>query len=98
MSDYRNSSDPARRDVPYDLNARTSNVASGWIAAGVFLVLVIGLAFGIGHAPNHDNNNSAANNPPPTATQPAPSGPAGRTYTTTPMSPPQNPVPSQAQP
>jgi hypothetical protein len=28
MSDYRNPNDPLHRDSPYDLNARTSNVAS----------------------------------------------------------------------
>ena len=37
MSDYRNPNDPLQRDLPYDLNARTGNVASGWIAGGVFL-------------------------------------------------------------
>jgi hypothetical protein len=101
MSDYNNPNDPSRRDSPYDLNARRGNAASGWIAGGVFLVIIIGLAFGIGHMPNRaDNGNAAANNAP--ATQPAPSGPATRTYSPTPMSPGQNPgsapSPAPAQP
>jgi len=95
MSDYNNPNDPSRRDSPYDLNARSGNVASGWIAGAVFLVIVLGLAFGIGHMPNHGNSNTVANNAPPPATQPAPSGPATHTYSPTPMSPPQNPAPAQ---
>jgi hypothetical protein len=98
MSDYRNPNDLSRRDSPYDPNAPTSKVASGWIAAGVFLVLIIALAFGIGHMPNHAGNNTVANNAPPPATQPAQGGPASRTYSPTPMSPAQNPNPSQPQP
>jgi hypothetical protein len=93
MSDYSNLNDPSRRDPPADLNARDG--ASGWIAGGVFLVIIIGLAFGIGHMPNHTNNNSMANNTPPPATQPAPSGPASRTYSPTPMSPAQSPTSAQ---
>jgi hypothetical protein len=101
MSDYRNPNDPSWRDSPYNFNARSGNVASGWIAGGVFLVIVIGLAFGVGHMPNHGNNspnNTTANNTSMPATQPAPSGPAGRTYSPTPMSPmespEQNPAPA----
>jgi hypothetical protein len=96
MSDYRNPNDPLQRDSPYDLNARTGNAASGWIAGAVFLVIVIGIAFGIGHMPNQANTNTTGNNVP--ATQPAPSGPASRTFSPTPMSPPQTPTPAPAQP
>jgi hypothetical protein len=95
MSDYNNPNDPSRRDSPYDPNVRAGNAASGWIAGGVFLVIILGLAFGVGHMPNHGNSNSVANNTPPPATQPAPSGPATHTYSATPMSPPQNPAPAQ---
>jgi hypothetical protein len=95
MSDYRNPNDPSRRDSPYDLNARTDNVASGWIAGGVFLVIIIGLAFGVGHMPNHGNSNMVVNNAPP-ATQPAPSGPASRTYSPVPMNPAMSPAPNPA--
>jgi hypothetical protein len=99
MSDYRNPNDLLQRDSPYDLNARTGNVASGWIAGGVFLVILIGLVFGIGHLPNQAKQNTPVNNASPMA-QPAPSGPATRTYSPTPMSPVQNPAqtPAPAQP
>jgi hypothetical protein len=90
MSDYRNPDDPSRPDSPYDLNGRTGNAASGWIAGGVFLVIIIGLAFGVGHMPNHGNDTPATDTSAP-ATQPAPSGPASRTYSPTPMSPMQSP-------
>jgi hypothetical protein len=94
MSDYRNLNDPSRRDSPYDLNARTRNAASGWIAGGVLLLILIGLAFGVGHMPNQGNSNTVANNTPPPATESTPSGPAGRTYSPTPMSPTQTPTPN----
>ena len=97
MSDYNNPNDPSRHDSPYDLNARSANAASGWIAGGVFLVVIIGLAFSIGHMPNHGNNNTAVNNAPLPATQPGQSGPASRTYSPTPMSPAQSPAQNPAQ-
>lgn len=102
MSDYRNPNDALQRNSPCDLNARTGNTASGWIAGGVFLVIVIGLVFGIGHMPNQANHSTTVNNAPPPMLQPAPSGPAGRTYSPTPMSsvqgPAQTPAPAQPQP
>jgi hypothetical protein len=98
MSDYNNPNDPSRRDSSYDLNARSRNAASGWIAGGVFLVIIIGLAFGVGHMPNHGKNDSTAvNGSPPPATQPAPSGPATRTYSPAPSPTPMSPMPNPAQ-
>ena len=47
--DYRN--DPLRRDPAYDPDARAMNATWGWIAAAVFLVVVLAVAFGIGHEP-----------------------------------------------
>jgi hypothetical protein len=96
MSDYRNPNDPLQRDSPYDLSSRIGNVASGWVAGGVFLVIVIGLVLGIGHMPNQANHNTTVNNATPPVAQP--SGPASRTYSPTPMSPEQNPAPAPAQP
>jgi len=96
MSDYRNPNDPSWHDSPYDLNARAGNATSGWIAGGVFLVIIVGLAFGIGHMPNHGNHDTVTNSIPPPATQPAPSGPARQTYSPTPMSPAQNPAQNSA--
>ena len=68
------------------------------IAGGVFLVIVIGLVFGIGHMPNQSTQSTTVNNAPPPMTQPAPAGTASRTYSPTPMSPPQTPAPAQPQP
>ena len=51
MSDYRNQDfndpnldDPLRRDVSPD--ARASNATWGWIAAAIFVVAVLAVAFG----------------------------------------------------
>ena len=64
MSDYRNSefdyrNDPLRRDPAYDPDARAMNATWGWIAAAVFIVVVLAVAFGIGHEPN---TKTASNN------------------------------------
>ena len=69
--DYRNADDPSRRDVSYDPDSRAMNAAWGWIAAALFLVVVLAVAFGIGHQPNTMNtaSNDAA---PPAATHMAP--------------------------
>jgi hypothetical protein len=74
MSDYRNSefgNDPLRRDPSYDPDARAMNATWGWIAAAVFIVVVLAVAFGIGHEPN---TRTASNNDvtPPAATRMAP--------------------------
>ena len=71
MSDYRNPNDPFQRDSPYDLNARTDNAASGWIAGGVLLAIVIGVALGIGHMPNQSNHSTTINNASPPMAQPS---------------------------
>jgi hypothetical protein len=77
MSDYRNPDndfrdpeDPYRRDVKLDPDARAANAAWGWIAAAVFLVVVLAVAFGVGHQPGQPNTNTASNEVnPPAATQ-----------------------------
>ena len=72
MSDYRNEfgNDPLRRDPPYDPDARAMNATWGWIAAAVFIVVVLAVEFGIGHEPN---TNTASNDvTPPAATRMAP--------------------------
>jgi hypothetical protein len=78
MSDYRNSefdyrNDPLRRDPAYDPDARAMNATWGWIAAAVFIVVVLAVAFGIGHEPNQSGTNTASNDVmPPAATRMAP--------------------------
>ena len=87
MSDYN---DPMRRDEPYDLNARSSSW--GWIAGAVLVVILVALAFGVGHTPNQSGGNRMAQNTPMTTQPaPAPSGPASTTFA---PAPPANPAPA----
>jgi cell division protein FtsN len=70
---YRNNSDPSRPNDPYDPDARTMNATWGWIAAAVFLVVVLAIAFGMGH--QGKELNTASNDPaspPPATTRMAP--------------------------
>ena len=88
MSDYRNSefdyqNDPLRRAPAYDPDARAMNATWGWIAAAVFIVVVLAVAFGIGHEPNQSGTNTASNDvTPPAATRMAPPLTAGPTAAT----------------
>jgi hypothetical protein len=87
MSDYRNSEFEYRNEPPYDPVARDMNATWGWIAAAVFIVIVLAVAFGVGRQPT---TNTASNDitppaatrmaPPPSATPmaPAPNSPAQR--------------------
>ena len=99
MSDYNypGPEDPLRRDDIYDPNARTGNTAWGWIAAAVFLVVVLAMLFGVGHQAGQNGTNTASNdtnaparmapatsNVPPTTAAPSPANPA----------PPVSPAPS----
>jgi hypothetical protein len=80
MSDYRNSdfdyrtgNDPLRRDPPYDPDERAMNATWGWIAAAIFVVVILAVAFGIGHEPGQPGTNTASNDlAPPAATRMAP--------------------------
>jgi hypothetical protein len=78
MSDYRNSdydyrNDPLRRDPAYDPDARAMNATWGWIAAAIFIVVVLAVAFGIGHEPGQSGTSTASNDvTPPAATRMAP--------------------------
>jgi cell division protein FtsN len=66
MSNYGNydPNDPLRREPPYDPDAKAMNAAWGWIAAAVFLVVVLAVAFGIGHQPGSINTASNDSTPP----------------------------------
>jgi hypothetical protein len=91
MSDYRNSEYEYRNEQPYDPVARDMNATWGWIAAAVFIVIVLAVAFGVGHSPNtttasNDVTPPAATRtaPPPASMQPitpAPNSPAQRSDT-----------------
>ena len=71
--DYRNPEDPFQRDTAYDPDVRTGNSAWGWIAAAVFVAIVLAVVFGMGHQPGQNGTNTASNEMrSPAATQMAP--------------------------
>jgi hypothetical protein len=77
MSDYRNSDlhnpeDPFRRDSRLDPDVQASNTAWGWIAAAVFVVVLLAVAFGVGHQPGQGTNTASNDITPPAATRMAP--------------------------
>ena len=72
-SDYGNPNDPLRREPPYyDPDARAMNATWGWIAAALFLVVVLAVAFGIGHQPGQFNTASNDATPPAAHMAPPP--------------------------
>ena len=103
MSNYGNydPNDPLRREPPYDPDAKAMNAAWGWIAAAVFLVAVLAVAFGIGH--QSSTTQTASNDATPPAAQhmspPAAQPPAPGMNTTKPTAPaPITPAPSTPAP
>jgi hypothetical protein len=89
--DYRNSNDPLRRDPPFDPDERAMNSTWGWIAAAIFVVVILAVAFGVGHEPSQPGTNTASNDiAPPAATRMAP--PVTR------MAPPTDAAPPAATP
>jgi hypothetical protein len=85
--DYRNPEDPFQRDTAYDPNVRTGNSAWGWIAAAVFVAIVLAVVFGMGRQPGQNGTDTAMNqSKPPATTQMSP--PAS-----TPAPAPANPAP-----
>ncbi len=62
--DYRNPEDPLLSDPQLDPNVRPPNPAWGWIAAAIFLVVVLAVAFGYGHKPGQLGTNTALNDHP----------------------------------
>ena len=94
--DYRNPEDPFQRDTAYDPNVRTGTSAWGWIAAAVFVAIVLAVVFGMGRQPGQNGTNTASNEMrPPAATQMAPA-PKPSPATPAPASPasPISPAPS----
>jgi hypothetical protein len=89
MSDYRNfdrgdPNDPSRGNAPYDPVARPMNAAWGWVAAAVFLVVVLAIAFGVGHQPGSYNTAANDQTSPPAARMAPPVTPAAPVTTQTP--------------
>ena len=67
MSDYRDPNDPMFGNRGYEA-CRPHQHELGVIAGAVFLVIVLALAFGVGHEPSRVASNNAT---PPQATSPA---------------------------
>ena len=93
--DYRNPDDPFQRDTAYDPTVRTGNSAWGWIAAAVFVAIVLAVVFGIGHQTGQNGTNTAANETRP-ATQMAP--PASNPSPSTSPAPTTSTAPAPANP
>jgi hypothetical protein len=91
--DYRNPEDPFQRDTAYDPNVRSGNSAWGWVAAAVFVAIVLAVVFGMGRQPGQTGTNTASNETrPPMTTQMAP--PATRPSPAMPA--PANPAPNNS--
>jgi hypothetical protein len=104
MSDYRNANDPLDRDpndpatgtTGYEPATGRAGTPWGWIALAVFVVIVLGVAYGVGHEPNRFASNEAA---PPPVTQPSPlAPPAAMTNPGRPMTPGLAPAPAPVAP
>jgi hypothetical protein len=65
--DYRNLEDPFRDNPQFDPNVRAPSAAWGWIAAAIFLVVVLAVGFGFGHKPGQLGTNTASNDMAPPA-------------------------------
>ena len=87
-SDFRNPEDPFRDDAKMDPNVGVTNAAWGWIAAAVFLIVILAVAFGIGHQPG--STTTASNDmasPAATHMTPPPAGIVPPTALPTPSTP-----------
>jgi hypothetical protein len=71
MTDYRDPYFDHHRPAGFDPDARTTNATWGWIAAAVFLVVILAVGLGLGHQPGHSGTNTAMNIPvqPPAMTR-----------------------------
>jgi hypothetical protein len=101
MSDYRyqDPEDPFRDDAKLDPNTNPPAQAWGWIAAAIFVVVVLGVAFGLGRGPGQLGTNTASNDmTPPAVTHMAPpvnaQPPAATPAPTTQATPPVTPAPA----
>jgi hypothetical protein len=105
MSDYRNTDfdplspeDPYRRDAKMDPDVRAANAVWGWLAAAVFVVVVLAVAFGMTHQPGQVGTNTASNDviapaAPPAVTHMAPPAAAPQATPSMPA-PPISPAPA----
>lgn len=98
---YQDPNDPLRRDKLQNLppdDSMASNATWGWVAAAIFAVVVLFLAFTTGRedqqtAANRDMSSPATRSM-PTTSGAAPSGPAITTPAPSPSAPSPAPAPS----
>ncbi len=93
MSDFRDPCDPLMRNSAYEPYARGGGSAWGWIVAAVFLVIVLGITFGVRHEPSRLASNQMA---PPPATHALPLAPPASTNPARPTGPGLAPAPAPA--
>jgi hypothetical protein len=95
MTDFRDPNDPLMRNSGYEPYSRGTDSGWGWIAAAVFLVIVLAIAFGVGHEPNRVASNDAA----PSATHISPlAPPSGTANPVRPLTPGLTPPPAPVAP
>jgi cytoskeletal protein RodZ len=63
MSDYRDPDFGNGNNMRADPDTRVANSAWGWIAGAVVLVVLLAVAFGIGHQPSQNGTETALNSP-----------------------------------
>ena len=72
MSDYRDPNDPMYGNTAYEPADRRDGTSWGWIAGAVFLVIVLALAFGVGHEPSRVASNDTVPSQTTTPSTPSP--------------------------
>ena len=90
MPDFHDPDDPLIRNL-YEPYARSSGSVSGWIAAAVFLLIVLGIAFNVRHEPSRFASNETA---PLLATHGFPLAPPAGTIPARPTGPGVAPAPA----
>jgi hypothetical protein len=94
MSDYRDPNDPYNRNIGYEPTSASTKTGWVWLAAAIFFVIVLAVAFGVGHEPNRvASNDRTAPSAMSPLTPPAARSPATPTPTPS-LIPPQAPSPT----
>ena len=91
MSDYRNPNDPLWRGAQYEPATSGNNVSWGWIAGALAIVILVAIAFGVGHSPSETASNDVS--PPSNHMTPPPPPSAPRAIN--PAAPGLTPPPAQ---
>jgi hypothetical protein len=71
MSDYRDANDSFYGYEPAERRTSTGWAGWGWIAGAMFLVIVLAVAFGVGHQPTRVASNDTTQSAPTRMAPPA---------------------------